>query len=124
MRRAETRALRHPLLVGSVLLYAALYLNRHLLHHPLPSWLSSHGADLLAMPILLSVALAAQRYLFPQFRRLVLPDSWLVGAWLAVSVWFEGILPYFSAIAVADILDVAAYGVGTLAFRRWLNQPA
>lgn len=107
-----------------MLLYAALYLNRHVWHYPLPAWLSSHGADLLAMPILLSFTLAVQRRLLPHFRRLVLPDSWLLGAWLAVSVWFEGILPYFSAVAVADTLDVVAYGAGTLAFRRWLNRPA
>lgn len=115
--------LRRPLLVGSVLLYSALYLNRHLLHYPLPPWLSAYGADLLAMPILLSLTLTLQRHLFPHFRRLVLPDSWLLGAWLAVSVWFEGVLPYFSVLAVADVLDVVAYGVGTLAFRRWLNCP-
>ncbi|UOR06353.1 hypothetical protein MUN82_04475 [Hymenobacter aerilatus] len=112
---------RRLLLMGGVLLYAVLYLNRHIWHYPLPSWLSSHGADLLAMPILLSLTLAVQRRLFPQFRKLVLPDSWLLGAWLAVSVWFEGVLPYFSAVAVGDPLDVAAYGVGTLAFRRWFN---
>lgn len=115
-------ALRQPLLIGSILLYGLLYLNRHVLHYPLPVLLSSYAADLLAMPILLSVALVLQRYLFPQFRTLVLPDSWLLGAWLSVSIWFEGILPYLSAVAVADIFDVAAYGVGTLAFRRWFNR--
>ncbi len=35
----------------------------------------------------------------------------------------EGILPYFSARAVADPFDVVAYAVGTLAFRYWLNKP-
>lgn len=127
MWRAKVRVwpeLRQPLVVGSVLLYSALYLNRHLWHYPLPPLLTAYAADLLAMPVLLTVALALQRRLLPHFRHLVLPDAWLLGAWLAVSVWFEGVWPCFSAVAVADVLDVAAYGAGTLAFRRWLNRPA
>ncbi|WP_460607894.1 hypothetical protein [Hymenobacter terrigena] len=75
------------------------------------------------MPIILTLCLAAQRRLVTHSPAFVVPDSWLLLAWLYVSVWFEALLPHFSAKAVADPLDVAAYALGTWAFRRWLNQP-
>jgi hypothetical protein len=52
-----------------------------------------------------------------------LPRSWVVAAWLAVSVWFEGLLPLWSVQATADSLDVLAYALGGLAFQKWLNRP-
>jgi hypothetical protein len=115
--------LRRPLFVGAVLLYAALRLNRYWLHCPLPTPLTAYLADLVAMPVLLSLALALQRRLEGRPSTFVLPDTWQLAAWLGVSIWFEGLLPLFSTKAVADPLDVAAYALGTLAFRHWLNRP-
>ncbi len=54
---------RHPLFVVSVLLYAAYQLNRYVLHWPMPTLLTSYLGDLAAMPVMLSLALAAQRRL-------------------------------------------------------------
>ncbi|WP_162550072.1 hypothetical protein [Hymenobacter nivis] len=113
--------LRHPLLVGAAGLYGGLWLNRHWLHWPLPALVTSHLADLLALPLMLGLALAAHRWLIDP--RGTLPVAWLVGAWLGVSVWFEGLLPLWSARAVADPLDVLAYAAGTLGFHYWLNRP-
>lgn len=114
---------RRPLFVGAAVLYAAYRLNRHVLHWPMPELLTSYLADTASMPVILSVALAAQRRLVMGSRAFILPDAWLLAAWVYVSVWFEGLLPYFSATAVADPWDVVAYGVGTAAFRQWLNRP-
>ncbi|WP_052732229.1 hypothetical protein [Hymenobacter terrenus] len=114
---------RQPLFVGAVLLYGAYQLSRWVLHVPLPLVLTSYLADLAALPVLLSLALTAQRRLGNHSPSFVFPDSWLLAAWLFVSVWFEVLLPHFSAQAVADPLDVVAYALGTLAFRRWLNRP-
>jgi len=112
--------LRHPLVLGAALLFSGLYSNKHWLHWPLPQPVTAHLGDLLAMPLLLSLALAAHRLLIS--RAGTLPAGWLVGAWLAVSGWFEGLLPLWSAQAVADPLDVLAYALGTLAFDHWLNR--
>jgi len=114
---------RRPLFIVCVLLYAAYQLNRYVLHRPMPELLTSYLGDLATMPVMLSLALAAQRRLVAKSRTFVLPDLWLLAAWAYVSVFFEAVLPYFSATAVGDPFDVVAYAVGTLAFRHWLNRP-
>lgn len=115
---------RQPLFVVAVLLHGLLQLNRRVLHMALPVPLTSYLGDLLALPVLLTLALAAQRRLGPQPATFVFPDTWLLSAWLGISVWFEVQLPQFSPRALADPFDVLAYALGTLAFRRWLNRPA
>lgn len=115
---------RRPLFVGAVLVYGLLQLNRRVLHVALPPALTSYAGDLLALPILFTLALAAQRRLGPHPSTFIFPDTWLLVAWLGISVWFELLLPQFSPRAVADPFDVVAYALGTLAFRRWLNRPA
>jgi hypothetical protein len=111
------------LFVGAVLVYVAFQLNRYVGHWPVPAPLSSYLGDVASMPVILSIALAAQRRLVMHSRAFVFPRSWLLAAWAYVSVWFELGLPHISAQAVADPLDVVAYAVGTLAFGRWLNRP-
>lgn len=115
---------RRPLFCGAMLLYGALQLNRRMLHWPLPTLLTAYLADLAALPVILTIALATQRRLERRPHTFVLPDTWLLAAWFGVSIWFEGLLPLFSAKAVGDPLDAVAYAVGVLAFRRWLNRPA
>lgn len=112
-----------PLFVVAVLLHGLLQLNRRVLHVALPTPLTSYLGDLLALPVLLTLALAAQRRLGPHPTTFIFPDAWLLAAWLGVSVWFEALLPRFSPHAIADPFDVLAYALGTLAFRRWLNRP-
>lgn len=113
--------LRHPLVVGAALAYGSGQLMRRWMHWPLPPLLAAYMSDLLCLPLMLSVALALHRVLI--CRTSTLPSSWVVAAWLAVSVWFEGLLPLWSAQATADPLDVLAYALGGLAFHRWLNKP-
>ncbi|MDJ0366436.1 hypothetical protein QMK33_14855 [Hymenobacter sp. H14-R3] len=103
------------------MLYSGLYTNKHWLHWPLPTAITSHLGDLLSLPLMLSLALAAHRLLINPVG--TLPRAWLVVAWLVVAGWFEGLLPLWSAQAVADPLDVLAYGLGTLGFHYWLNRP-
>ena len=121
--RWEWPEFRRPLFVVAALSYSLHLLNRHVLHIPLPALLTSYLADTLALPVMLSLALAAQRRLGNHPAHFVFPDTWLLAAWFFISVWFEGILPHYSPQAVADPLDVLAYALGTLAFRHWLNRP-
>jgi hypothetical protein len=115
---------RHPLFAGLVLLYLIVKINQRVGYWPMPSVVSAYFADLAAIPVMLTLVLAAQRRIGSGFGALVLPDSWLVAAWAYVSLVFEGILPYYGiAHAVADPLDVVAYAIGTCLFRYWLNQP-
>jgi hypothetical protein len=115
--------LTRPLFVGALLLYGLRLTNRYWLQWPLPPLFTSYLSDLAAMPVMLTLALAVYRRTVARSRAFVLPAAWLAWSWVAVSLWFEGIVPLFAARAVADLLDVLAYGAGTLAFRRWLNRP-
>jgi hypothetical protein len=107
--------------MSAALAYGSGQLARRWLHWPLPGLLGAYLGDLLCLPLMLSAALALHRALI--CRTGTLPGAWVLGAWLAVSVWFEGLLPLCSAQATADPLDVVAYALGGLAFQRWLNKP-
>lgn len=114
--------LRHPLFVGAALLYGSYQLARHWLRWPLPPWLTSYLGDVLFLPLLLSVALMLHR-VWLRNDGATLPVAWVLAAYVGVAVWFEGVLPLYSARATADPLDVLAYGVGAWVFLRWLNRP-
>jgi hypothetical protein len=119
------RELRRPLLIAMALSYCAIFINRHWGHWPLPPAINSYVSDLLALPLLLTVVLACMRHLYFRQPAFVLPVSWVLSTWLALSVWFEVVLPRWRpAIATADALDVVAYGIGGLIFWQWLNRPA
>lgn len=116
--------LRQPLFVASAGIYAAYQLATRAGHWVPPDWAGRWLADLLCMPVVLTVALAAQRggRRRPTF---TLPDAWLVLAWAFVSVWFEVLAPrWVPARYTADWFDVVAYGLGTWGYRQWLNRPA
>ncbi|MBO2012421.1 hypothetical protein [Hymenobacter negativus] len=114
--------LRHPLFLSSALLAGCAQLSKRWLHWPLPAWLTSYLSDILFLPLTLSLALAAHQLLYG--RQATLPGSWVLAAWAVVALWFEGLLPRWSATAVADPFDVLAYAAGALLFQRWLNKPA
>ncbi|GAB3833831.1 magnesium citrate secondary transporter [Hymenobacter jeollabukensis] len=122
--RLALAPLRRPLFGASAALYGGIQLLTRGLHQPLPGWVTSWLADALAMPVILTLALVVQR-LLRRRPQLVLPDAWLLAAWLYVSLWFELLAPWLRpARYTADWLDVLAYALGTWAFRRWLNRPA
>ncbi|HEX8329226.1 MAG TPA: magnesium citrate secondary transporter [Hymenobacter sp.] len=113
--------LRHPLFLGSALLYGSYQLNKRWLHWPLPPWLTSYLSDVLFLPLALSFALAVHQVLYG--RHATLPGTWVLAAWAGVALWFEALLPRWSATASADPADVLAYAAGALIFQRWLNKP-
>ncbi|WP_400190611.1 hypothetical protein [Hymenobacter sp. B81] len=115
--------LRRPLFVAAAALYGLYQLATRWGRWQPPGWAASWLADLLCMPVVLTLALAVQRAWRRQ-PRFTLPDSWLLAAWLYVSGWFELLAPLLRPDRyTADWLDVLAYGAGTLVFRRWLNRP-
>ena len=113
--------LRHPLFWGCAGLYGGYQLNHYWLHQPLPPAITSYLRDLLCLPLMLGLALAAHQLVYGRQARL--PASWVLAAWAAVALWFEVLLPRWAPHAVADAWDVLAYGVGALIFQRWLNRP-
>jgi hypothetical protein len=114
------RTLRQPLFLACVLLFL---INQGLeLSSVFIPLLFSYLDDLLAMPIVLTIILAAERIYFRN-NNFVLPLGWVVGAVVAFSVFFELMLPPFSQKHTADWLDAVAYSVGAVLFHLIINKP-
>ncbi|GAB3294897.1 hypothetical protein [Hymenobacter tenuis] len=124
MRSRWPAELRQPLFVAGAGLYVVLQGNRRLVQVPLPSLLNSYLADVLALPLLLTLALWYMRRVYFRKPGFVLPGSWVFSTWLAVVVGFELLLPIWRPTATPDPWDAAAYAVGGLVFWRWMNRPA
>jgi hypothetical protein len=90
----------------------------------LPNVVRFYLADVVALPLELTLLLYMMRHWYFRRPSFVLPTTWIVGTWLVFGVWFEGILPRIDHRATADPLDVVAYAVGGFIFWRWLNRPA
>ncbi|WP_266203645.1 magnesium citrate secondary transporter [Pontibacter kalidii] len=84
--------------------------------------LHTHLDDLLALPLTLTIALAAERLYFrnPYF---VLPLRYTLLALLLFSLVFEGLLPLLHRRYTADPWDVLAYLAGAFIFQGWMNKP-
>ncbi|MDX5481196.1 MAG: magnesium citrate secondary transporter [Hymenobacteraceae bacterium] len=114
------RTLRHPIfLVCALLFLLNQALELALVFIPV---LFSYLDDLLAMPIVLTVVLAAERAYFRD-NSFVLPWTWVAGTVAAFAIVFEIALPPFSPKHTADWLDAVAYTLGAVLFFFTINQP-
>ncbi len=87
------------------------------------SLIHSYLDDLLAMPVILTLAVAVQRqwvYRRPDYTLSKIQVSFAV---LYVSVLFEGILPVISPKYTRDGWDILAYIMGGFIFFRFINRP-
>ncbi|WP_375437924.1 hypothetical protein [uncultured Hymenobacter sp.] len=120
--------LRHPLFLVGVALYVLVAAHKYggplFADWQLPSLVRFYLADVLALPLELTLILYVMRHWYFRSPGFKLPASWIFSAWLVTAIWFEGVLPRIDARATADPLDVVAYAVGGLLFWRWLNRPA
>ena len=86
-----------------------------------PIWASSYADDLLCLPLVLALVLAAHRATGR-------PPGWRLPAWHGLAVTgfyalvFEVLLPRWRGGATADILDAAAYLAGFLVFQFLINR--
>ncbi len=114
------QTLLHPVFILCLILACA---NQVLELNKVYIWpLHTHADDLLALPLTLTVALAAERAYFrnPCF---TLPLHYTLLAVLLFSVVFEGLLPLLHTRYTADWWDIPAYAVGALVFQLTLNKP-
>lgn len=84
--------------------------------------ISNYGADLLAMPIVLSIGLWAVRISKPERREYVLSPFLIVFTIVLYSVLFEWVFPSISDRATADPLDAMAYVLGGAFFAWKMNR--
>ncbi|MCC9138512.1 magnesium citrate secondary transporter [Pontibacter silvestris] len=99
------------------------FLNQALELADVSVWpLHAYLDDLLCMPIVLTIALAAERVYFqnPQY---VIPLHYIIGAVVAFGAFFELLLPFIYTKHIADIADVVAYAAGAAIFQLTINKP-
>jgi len=101
---------RYPWVIGMLGCYG-FHLILKFGHIPVPIFLSHYFADLLCMPLLLSVAVIGMRWV-KSLPNLTLNLLMVVCAVLAVGFVFEYWLPQISNRYTADGLDLWMYGVG------------
>ncbi|WP_439880871.1 magnesium citrate secondary transporter [Pontibacter sp. MBLB2868] len=114
------KALFHPVFLLCLFVFGLNQLLEHAQVFIKP--LHTHLDDLLCLPIILTIILAAERAYFqnPYFR---LPWHYTLLALLSFTVVFEVILPAFSDRYTADALDIIAYSLGAVIFNSTINQP-
>lgn len=114
------KSLQHPLFITSCLLFC---LNRALEQAQVYVWpLYAYLDDLLCLPLTLGLILAAQRVYFRN-RSMILPVRHVVFAVAAFSICFELLLPLYKPEYTADVLDIASYTFGAIAFHLSMNKP-
>ena len=101
---------RYPLVVGLLVCYG-FHLILKFGRIPVPIFLSHYFADLLCLPLLLSVVVIGMRWV-KSLPNLTLNLPMVVCAVLAVGFVFEYWLPQISQRYTADGLDLWMYGVG------------
>jgi len=77
--------------------------------------------DLMAMPVVLGITLQAFRWIHPLKNAFVFTKFQVIIGFAYFSFLFEFVLPMWSDIYKADILDVVFYGVGALVFYNFIN---
>ena len=85
----------------------------------IPVWVNNYFADLLCLPILLSITLMLMRKFLRKANFLFSPLM-VFFVWAYVSFVFEFLLPTISFSYTADPTDVFMYGIGGFSF--WLLQ--
>ncbi len=88
-----------------------------------PAWAAAWLDDLLCLPLVLALALAAHRRLRVRDTAYVLPLDQVALAWIFFTLVFEGILPRLNADHTADPRDGLAYAAGAVFFQLRLNRP-
>lgn len=77
--------------------------------------------DLLAMPVILGITLQVFKWIHPLREDFVFNKTQVVVGWLYFSFLFEFLLPRWSSIYTADILDILCYGLGAITFYKLIN---
>ena len=114
--------LRNPVFLFCLFLYGAYRAALKLQPGFVPAAVQHYLADLLCLPILLTVAVLIQRYIVLRNREYLLSHWQVIFAWAYFSVLFEAVFPLFLERYTADIADVAAYGVGAAIYWFFSNR--
>ena len=111
------KILTNPIVLALYLVALFVYVTRWL-PLELPALIIFYLNDLLCMPIVLSLCLAAVRF-YKKSIHLYVPISIAYGLTVFYMVYFEWILPQINGRYTGDIIDVVLYLIGTSVFMRY-----
>lgn len=86
------------------------------------AWWVSYFEDLLALPVILSIALLIMRNAYYRQGAYCLSKLQVLMATAGVSVYFEGILPEINNQYTRDYWDILAYAMGAAFFYFGMNR--
>jgi len=115
------KTLLNPWFTTGCLIWLTVILLRKL-GHPLPL-ISGYVDDAFAIPVIANLALWFQRVLIIKNNYYVLSPRQVIFIVVYVSIVFEGLLPWISAIYTADWVDVMLYAFGGCFFYWVMNKP-
>lgn len=82
---------------------------------PLPKWIAFYANDFLCMPLVLSISLAAIRYI-KKNAAIYVPLRVVLAITTYYAVYFEWIMPKFSSRYTSDPIDILLYFLGAILF--------
>ena len=108
------RVMKQPYFIVFCGVFLVIYTLQRL-QVPLPFWVNNYVNDLLCMPVVLTICLAAVRF-FRKDQTLLLPLSAILSLTLFYAIYFEYYLPTYHPRYTADVLDVVLYFLGAALF--------
>lgn len=108
------KILKNPILITFCLIALFIYVANRL-DLPLPFWTYFYVNDFLCMPIVLSISLAALRYI-KKAETIYVPVSIILIMTGYYALYFEWLMPKINTRYTGDIIDVALYFIGALLF--------
>jgi hypothetical protein len=114
-------ALRNPLQSPWFIVFAGLFAVHYILQHAgvRLALADAYLDDLLCMPVVLSLSLAAMRFFYG---KPVLSTAQIIFTLIYCSLLFEVLLPIYSPIYTGDFADVLFYAIGAWFFARAMNK--
>lgn len=111
--------LKHPVFLICLVLAVANQLLEKVFGVFVPM-VHSYLDDLLCMPIVLTLGLAAYRIVIPSYR---LKPMHMISVLVLYSAYFEYYLPQVSNTATSDAWDILMYVIGLTVFSYFINRP-
>lgn len=115
------KTLLNPWFITCCLIWLSVFILRRSGHY-LP-YLNGYLTDAIAVPVIANLGLWFQRRVMIKNDYYVLSPGHVVFIVVAVSVWFEVVLPRYSLMYTADVVDAVLYVVGGLFFYGVMNRP-
>ncbi|MFL0353062.1 hypothetical protein [Xanthomarina sp. GH4-25] len=108
------KIIKNPLLIAFCFIALFIYVASRLAL-PLPSWIYFYVNDFLCMPMVLSISLAALRFI-KKTDAIYVPLSIVLVLTTYYAIYFEWLMPKLHPRYTKDVIDVSLYFLGAFLF--------